>query len=296
MGYIVLIPDYRGMGDNYDVHPYCMSSLGQSVSAMITAALAFKPSGAWGRKYSMPWDGRTFLMGFSEGGYATMVAAADIQANHPSFNLLAVAPLDGPYSVSVTMRSVMLTADKDFPAPYFLPFTIAGYGAYNPGIPAIQWGASIVSYPQGFMPKLYTLLDGSHTAGEISNWMRTVPVYKGPITVTSETFQTALNDAGSTVNQALQVNDGFAGWKPATMQIHMFHNKIDDLVPKENTDNAVAAWAGLGNVTATYYPEWLTPMGTVHAGSLPFAYIYGTNWLNSIAMPESAAQSVPPSQ
>ena len=34
-GYIVVMPDYPGMGSNFDVHPYCQNSLGNSVAGMI---------------------------------------------------------------------------------------------------------------------------------------------------------------------------------------------------------------------------------------------------------------------
>jgi hypothetical protein len=131
------------------------------------------------------------------------------------------------------------------------------------------------------------LLDGSHTADEISKFMRTVPNYTGPISITSATFQAALNDTKSAVNQRLQAHDAYNRWKPASsMKLQMFHNTNDDLVPKGNTDNAAAAWKGLPNVQAAYYLELLPGVGSVHTGVLPLAYINGTAWLNSIAWPK----------
>ena len=80
-GWIVSVPDYPGMGDNYEVHPYCVSTLGNSVAGMIKADLQVTNPNV-GMDH-LPWNGQTFLMGFSEGGYATMAAAKVIQTSFP---------------------------------------------------------------------------------------------------------------------------------------------------------------------------------------------------------------------
>jgi hypothetical protein len=291
-GWIVSLPDYPGMGDNYEVHPYCMSSLGLSVAAMIKADV---DQSKWPWYFKLPWDGRTFLMGFSEGGYATMVAAKEIQANFPELNLIAATTLDGPYSLSVTMHDVMLNADKSFPAPYFLPYTVAGYGAGYPGIPELQFSNAIISEPPGFSTQLYKMLDGSYTAADITGFMQQAPNYSGPISVTSGEFQLALNTVDSTVNQTLALNDGYNGWQPAnmpgkTLPLQMFHCPKDDLVPVGNADNAVAAWSGLPNVGFKTF-DCDNSLGTYHAGAMLPAYANGIGWLESIAGQGRASSS-----
>ena len=63
MGYIVVMADYPGMGDNYDIHPYCMATLAKSVTGLIER----RPDGnqAWSSR--AVWNGKLFLIGFSEG-------------------------------------------------------------------------------------------------------------------------------------------------------------------------------------------------------------------------------------
>jgi hypothetical protein len=279
-GWIVSLPDYPGMGDNYEVHPYCMSSLGLSVAMMVKADV---DQSKWPFWFKLPWDGRTFLMGFSEGGYATMAAAKEIQSNFPELNLVAATTLDGPYSLSVTMHDVMLTADKSFLAPYFLPYTIAGYGAGYPNISELQFGNAIISDPAGFSTQLYKMLDGSYTSAEIAGFIQQAPNYSGPISITSQEFQLALNSVGSTVNQALVQNDGYNGWQPAKkLPLQMFHCPKDDLVPIGNANNAAAAWSGLPNVGLKTF-DCDNTLGSYHAGAMLPGYANGIGWLESKA-------------
>lgn len=278
MGWIVSVPDYPGMGDNYEVHPYCLESLGVSVVGMIKADLQvsneFFPQ--------LPWNGKTYLMGFSEGGYATMVAAKEIQAHYPELNLVAVAPLDGPYSLSVTMRGVMRNSGSSFQAPYFLPYTIAGYAAAYLAIPELQFGNAILADPPTFSTQLYRMLDGSYTGGAISTLMKGVAGYSGPISVTSQAFRTQLNTSDGVVNQVLAANDGFRGWTPQP-QFMLYHHWADDLVPEDNTEQTMKVWNNLGNVKCAGFYYMVPDLGSVHAGALPFAYIFGTKWLNGQA-------------
>jgi pimeloyl-ACP methyl ester carboxylesterase len=89
-GFNVVIPDYPGMGDNYQVHPYCLKSLGKSAATMVDAV----------RKEFTTDTSQTYIMGFSEGGYAALATAQYMMA-HPKnkYNLKAVAALSGPYDL-----------------------------------------------------------------------------------------------------------------------------------------------------------------------------------------------------
>ena len=196
---------------------------------------------------------------------------------------MATAGLDGPYSLSGTMHDLMLEADDSFPAPYFMPYTIAGYGAANPTTPELQFSNAIISSPSTFAPQLFKLLDGSSTAGQISAFMATAPDYNGPITITSQNFQTLLKTPGSVLNQALAANDGYNGWQP-TIQLRMFHLYWDDLVPVENSYNASTAWQNVSKVSYVEFYEYIPFLGIPeHAGAIVPAYIRGVSWLSGIA-------------
>lgn len=272
LGYIVLVPDYPGLGINHDVHPYCLSTLSRSATGMIYAA----------KQTPLRWDGRIFLMGYSEGGYVTLATAKDMQLNHPDLNLVAAAALDGPHSLSDTMRNLMLSADAQFKTPYFMPYVVAGYGEQYPEV--IHFNTAVVDQPEGFNWSLYQMLFGEYAGGQISTKMEEVNPYEGPRSILTPATLNALNNPASELNQVFKDNDSFYDWTPsADLHILLCHNPYDETVPVENSRLAKQAWNNLANVEVLYFTEMLEGEDTVHAGALPYAYIKGITWINSQA-------------
>lgn len=288
MGYIVVIADYPGLGTNHDVHPYCLTTIAQSISGLIAAATT--GDRPWSSRTG--WDGRLFLMGYSEGGYATLVAARDIQQHHPDYNLKGVAALDGPYSLADTMRSLIVTADAAFKAPYFVPYVVAAYdAAYGAVTPIMQFSNAIKSdLVAGATPlnqKLLPMLSGANTSDEIDAVMRQVVPYNGPSSILTTGYVTALSDTTSPLYHSLQENDAYRGWTPkSTMQVVLYHNTADDLVPVGNLVNVRNAWQGLPNVSFVEFPEFVPGVGSVHAGALIPAYLKGMTWIDTLAYPQ----------
>jgi pimeloyl-ACP methyl ester carboxylesterase len=269
MGYIVLAPDYPGLGDNYDVHPYCLETLAQSAVGMIRAVGSLNTR----------WDGRIFLMGYSEGGYASMVTAKELQTNQPDLNLVAAAALDGPYALSTTMHQLMLTAGPDYPTPYFMPYVVAGYGDAYPGVGPLRYENAVV--PQ-VNHQLWNMMDGTHTGEQMDQVIEGLDPYNGPASVLTQTTLDALHDPDSETNEKFAINDGFYDWTP-TVPVYLCHNVNDDSVPVGNTVHAAEAWEGVDNVTVEYFVDYIPGLGTVHAGSLVPAYLRAIAWINDRA-------------
>jgi pimeloyl-ACP methyl ester carboxylesterase len=294
MGYITVVADYPGMGINNDVHPYCLETIADSIIAMIRAAKD-------GKEYWLPadqntnWNGRLYLIGYSEGGYATMVTAKRLQKKG-EFTVSAVAALDGPYSLSDTMRNLMIDADATYSSPYFLPYIIAGYDdVYKGSTDVFNFHKAVKGQVPSYTPpkdmtyaeQLYSMLDGSFSGNQISVLMQKATPYEGPMSILTVQFLTALKDTGpdAPIYRRLLLNDGFYDWTPS-MPLKMFHNSLDDLVPVGNMDAAVAAWKDVPNVYHEYFTEYNDGLGSVHAGSLPIAYYKGFMWIDSYAYPE----------
>ncbi len=294
MGYITVVADYPGMGINYDVHPYCLEVLADSIIGMIRAARDSK--GSWLLSdQSTNWNGQLYLIGYSEGGYATMVAAKHLQ-QEGEFAVSAVAALDGPYSLSDTMRNVMINADATYPSPYFLPYTIAGYGDfYKAQTDAFNFDNAVKGQVPSYAPQkgmtyagqLYSMLDGTFSGNQISVFMQKATPYDGPKSILTDQFYNALHDTGpnAPIYQRLLLNDGFYGWTPS-MPLKMFHNSLDDLVPVSNMDIAASIWNNVPNVYQEYFTEYSDGLGSVHAGSLPIAYYKGFIWIDAYAYPD----------
>jgi len=283
-GYIVVAADYPGLGDNHDFHPYAHPSLANSVLDLIDVSKAALPSG-------VEWNGQLYLMGYSEGGYATLVSARALQQRGTLPN--AVATLDGPLSLSDTMRKIILNSDASFPAPYFIPLIIGGYSPiYSQTIPLLAISQAFIPDPPGYVPpagssfaaELIKLTDGDHSSEEINALCLQAVPYTGPASVLSSAFRAALADTGSQVVQTLVVNDAYRGWQP-TFRLRMFHNQFDDLVPPQNTQLAAAAFSGLSNVDTDFYLSFIPGLGSVHAGAMPVATVLGFQWIDSFAYP-----------
>ncbi len=292
-GYIVVMADYPGLGVNHDPHPYCQNSLAYSVIDAIRATRDSKKYWNAGAK-TTDWNGDLFLMGYSEGGYATMVAAKELQTKHAGeFTVTAAAPLDGPYSLSDTMRKLMINADANYTAPYFLPYVLEGYqSVYSGETDVFDFDKSVLTEVPEYTPpsgstygkELEKLLDGSYTADEITNFMKKAVPYQGPGSILTQNFKDMLQQTSGEVYNILSRNDAYAGWEPS-MPVKLYHNSLDDLVPLGNSSNAMIAFAGLNNVTLETFEEYAQP-GSIHAGSLPIAYYKAFKWLDGYAYPE----------
>ncbi len=244
-GYAVAMPDYEGMGDNTDVQPFVhAASLAGQVVDMLRAtrdALAGKVG-----FFSSPctWNGKLFLMGYSEGAFVTLATTRELQLNHAGeFTVTAAAPLSGPHDLSGTMRSVIL-ANTTFKAPYFLPFVLTSYySVYHD--PKLSPTYTMIAPYQTTLPPLF---NGNFTGETISMamGMRFNPVQLiVPKSILTQQFIADLQSTTSAISGYLQENDTYRGWAPA-MPVRMLHNPADDLVPYANSQVAFNAFSSAG--------------------------------------------------
>ena len=107
------------------------------------------------------------------------------------FNVKAVAALDGPYSLSRTMKDLMVNANPGYKAPYFLPYLINGYdAAYYTGpsegnkIDDFNFMNVVLNDVPGvtgnYAEQLRALLDGSHTPDQVNALLSLSPRTKAP--------------------------------------------------------------------------------------------------------------------
>ncbi|MEE4257579.1 MAG: hypothetical protein V2I47_11125, partial [Bacteroidales bacterium] len=95
MGYLTLLPDYPGFGVSTGIHPYLHATSNvPCVVDLIVAAKELCSTNNWLTTYEL------FLMGYSEGGYISLLAQKEIEHNYPDLELTAVAPLSGPYDLA----------------------------------------------------------------------------------------------------------------------------------------------------------------------------------------------------
>lgn len=105
LGYVVVAADYVGYGASKGApHPYLISA--PTAAAVIDLLTAAK---TWRQREGVADNGQLFLLGYSEGGYATVAAHRALQASASVHlaGLEAVAPGAGPYHVGATLDELL---------------------------------------------------------------------------------------------------------------------------------------------------------------------------------------------
>lgn len=113
LGYIVVASDYVGFGDSQgEDHPYLQSRpTARAVLDMLAAAQQ------WQLEQGVHDNGQLFLLGYSEGGYATMAVQREMErSRHPLLpQLVASVPGSGPYDMQATLDGLLSQIRGDFP-------------------------------------------------------------------------------------------------------------------------------------------------------------------------------------
>ncbi|MCC5097323.1 lipase family protein [Xanthomonas campestris] len=99
-GYAVVATDYLGIGKStYPFAPHLQAA--PEASAIVDALRAARVMLA---QHNAPLSGKVMLSGFSSGAHAVMAAQREIETHlSKEFNLVASAPISGPYSLSKTV-------------------------------------------------------------------------------------------------------------------------------------------------------------------------------------------------
>ncbi|BCG65777.1 MAG: hypothetical protein methR_P3633 [Methyloprofundus sp.] len=118
-GYVVVSTDYLGLGDSELLHPFLHAH--SLATAVIDALRATKQLSV---EHNISLNNQLFLIGYSEGGYATMAVHRELQQNYADeFTVTASAPLAGSYDLVMTLQEQFATATP-LASPYYLPYTL----------------------------------------------------------------------------------------------------------------------------------------------------------------------------
>ena len=228
-GYAVVSADYLGLGESNSLHPYVHAhSLATAViDALRTAKTLSSDKG-------VNLSGQLFLIGYSEGGYATMVTHRELQRNYADeFTVTASAPMAGPYDLSGAMVERFFD-DSPHPNPYYFPYTVLAYDqvyGFNDTLSDI--------FQAPYDQTISGLFDGTHTSSEIND----------SIAENRELFNQELYDQLgegqiSWRKAALTENDSYR-WTPNSA-MYLFHCTQDDQVPYQNTQVAFDYFQSIG--------------------------------------------------
>ncbi|RTQ53690.1 alpha/beta fold hydrolase [Hymenobacter gummosus] len=221
-GYVVSAPDYIGYGAAKALpHPYeHAASLASTSLDMLRAAKEFC------QQEQKALNAKTFLLGYSEGGYATLALHRLIETDVSSgFTVTASAPGAGAYHKSAFASYIMnSTQPLNFLSSYV--WVLDTYNrVYGLNRPASYY------YNEPYATQL--------TANPLS------PVPTSAAALFTPALRTAvLSGTDSQLTKTFRANDIY-DWKPVA-PLALFHGTADDYVPFFNSQDAYDAMRARG--------------------------------------------------
>jgi pimeloyl-ACP methyl ester carboxylesterase len=260
IGYLTCIPDYPGFGISRTPHPYLHAvSLTRSVVDLIVAAKSYCNT------HDVSLNGRLFLTGYSEGGFATLAVQKELENGYSQeLRIAAVAPMAGTYDLAGTADHLLQQSTYRWPT-YIAFFFYAYDNVY-------RWNRldGILNAPYSGMMR--SLFDGSKTFAEINRQLPT----SIPLLVNQNFINSYFHGNEHAVRRALGENT-LLNWVPAA-PIHFFHGDADDVAPFWNAVNAMESFRARG---ATNVQLTTIAGGTHESSGLP-SIIGAIAWFESM--------------
>ncbi len=232
-GYIILIPDYIGFGSSEDIlHPYYVKTTTNSaVIDMMYAAQEFIDKYSTGANY----NDKYFLMGYSQGGWATLAALEEIEANHASeFEVEATSCGAGAYDL-MEVSDYIFHLDT-FPSPLYLPYYIYSHQQYGSlDDPLTKF------FQEPYASRIPDLFDGSHSNANINSQL-TNKVSSLLLTDLIENFSSSPDYEA--LRSDLKVNT-IEAWAASSL-LQFYHGTADMNVSPSESQNIYSGFIDLG--------------------------------------------------
>ena len=164
-GYVVIIPDYLGFGASKNMaHPYLhKESTVRTVMDMLRSVAEFDEDVA--KDITITTD--CYIMGYSQGGWATMALLYALENDYPSeFTVKAASCGAGPYDLAHFNVNVLdLT---EYSNPVFLGYIANAYSTYD-----IYPNPLTDLFNEPYAGRIPGLYDGLHNSEEINGQLTT---------------------------------------------------------------------------------------------------------------------------
>jgi pimeloyl-ACP methyl ester carboxylesterase len=246
-GLAALLPDYPGMGDADGFHPYCLAASLEAMGVdMLRAVRRFLSAYAKGAYAEAP---RTYVGGYSEGGYVAMAVLKGLMTRFKGeFPLAMGFPMAAPCDMSGAMRRTM-AGIVPIPSPYYLAYTLLGWAPFYPELDPMRM------LDPAYIDALLPLMDGTGDSGPVNAMIAELQgVPKGRAVASlmlRAEWREAIanpgsNEKGLSVLAALREND-LHDWEPdPSVPMKLCHSRADELVPYENSVATLEAMRGRG--------------------------------------------------
>ncbi len=266
-GYIIAFPDYIGFGASAQIlHPYYeKETTNRAVIDMIRACRELLGV----KTIQVKFNGEHFLMGYSQGGWATLSALKNIETNYSTtIPVKATSCGAGAYDMKAVSDYVM--AQQVFPGPLYLPYFIYSqqlFGAHNDPLSKF--------FNEPYASRIPELFNGTYSNAQVDAQLNDT-ISK---LLTSNMLTNFSSDADFALLRSLLVKNSVTAWVP-TSKIQFYHGTADLNVPPEQSLLMYTSFVSLG--VGQDQIQLINLPGTDHASSLLPWGLKTINWFNSL--------------
>jgi pimeloyl-ACP methyl ester carboxylesterase len=224
MGYVVAIADYPGFGESAQLpHPYLVKE--PTVQSLVDMLFAVKEL-AGSELTGITLKNEYYLLGYSQGGWATLALHKALELNYSSdFNLQGSACGAGPYSIFLLMQGILNATS--YPMPVYLGYILNAYTYYNQFTNPVS---DIFNEP--YASRITSLYTGLMTSDQINNQL-TASI---PALITQDFLSGfATSPKYSSVRDALN-NNSITAWHSLKPML-LIHGGNDTQVNPVSTEN-----------------------------------------------------------
>lgn len=232
-GYIITIPDYIGYGSSSDiVHPYFnKESTNRAAIDMIKACIELIGI----ESITADTNGHFYLMGYSQGGGATLSVLDEIEnGTYPGFEINAASCGAGAYDLH-SMTEYMLD-QTTIPSALYLPYFIYAHKAYG----TIHDDLDIF-FNEPYASRIPLLFDGSKTDAEVEAQLTNVV---GDLFTSGIIDNYSVGANFAELRSVIQENS-IQAWNAASY-INFYHGTADLHVPPSQSSEVYNDFIGLG--------------------------------------------------
>ncbi len=255
-GYVVCIPDYLGFGSNSDLlHPYYDKvSSNQVVMDMILATQELVKD----KSVKAESNGKHFLMGYSQGGWATLAALKEAEVNYTD-KMTVTAASCGAGAYDIKEMSEYVLAREIYPGPLYLPYFI--YSRIESGELTQPLSAF---FKEPFNTRIPEIFNGNYTNSEVNEQLTDTIA-----SLVTDALRLELATSSEFASlRASMTNNSLQAWNPVST-IRFYHGTADKNVPPEQSDIIYNQFVDLG-VSPSKVTLIPIPAATHDSGLIPW--------------------------
>jgi len=268
-GFATVASDFLGLGDNPGPHPYlhAESEATASIDLMRAARIFLSDT------LTYQLNDEVFLIGYSQGGHATMALHKYIEDNNllSEFDIKASAPLAGPFDLAGFQMDMLL--DSSYSNPSYVAYIINSYQYVYGNL----YSSPSQYYKAPYDVTIGNLLNGNYNAGYINNQLPNNIASFLQDTLVQNVLADSLTNTHP-MRSAMLKNSNY-DWLP-TRPIRMAYCSGDEQVSYQNS--ILAKNTMIANGATEVEAIHILP-GADHSGCALPAFFNAINWFLSKA-------------